>query len=69
MCVSVTKKQVCLIVVGPIQLLNLMTIPMYFLSGRDLCDGFSTLINISQDARSDKLAVMGNGYSIRFKAF
>ena len=40
--------------VRPTQLLNLMTIPLCFHSSGGLCDEFSTLKNISQDAKNDK---------------
>ena len=45
-----------MITVGPIQLLNVMTIPLPFHSSRGLCDEFSTLKSISQDATNDKFS-------------
>ena len=54
MCIS-HKQQVWLVTVGPIKLLNLMTIRLYFHSSRGLSDECSTLKNISQDATSDRL--------------
>ena len=45
-----------MITVGPIQLLNVMAIPLHFHSSRGLCDEFSTLKNISQDATNDKFS-------------
>ena len=53
-CIS-HKQQVWLVTVGPMKLLNLMTIGLYFHSSRGLCEEFSNLKNISQDATSDQL--------------
>ena len=65
-CIS-HKQQVSLITVGPLQLLNLMTSPLYFYSSKGPCDEFSALIKVSQDATSNRLVnelgfwSMGNG--------
>ena len=54
MCID--HKQVWLITVGSIQLLNVMAMPLHFHSSSGLCDDFSTLKSISQDATSDKFS-------------